>query len=76
MKEIIGIIGAMNVEVSTLCAQLENKKTEIISIRCTKTEKDLVERQANKAGKSCSQCVIDAVVAGVERRTEKDKKRI
>ena len=31
MKEIIGIIGAMNVEVATLCAQLENKKTEIIS---------------------------------------------
>lgn len=54
----------------------KNKKTETISIRCTKTEKDLVERQANKAGKSCSQCVIDAVVAGVERRTEKDKKRI
>jgi adenosylhomocysteine nucleosidase len=31
MKEIIGIIGAMNVEVATLCAQLENKKTEKIS---------------------------------------------
>lgn len=31
MKEVIGIIGAMNVEVSTLKAQLENKKTEIIS---------------------------------------------
>ena len=31
MKEIIGIIGAMNVEVATLCTQLENKKTEKIS---------------------------------------------
>ena len=54
----------------------KDKKTEKISVRCTKREKDIVERQANKAGKSCSQCVIDAVVAGVERRTEKDKKRI
>ena len=31
MKEIIGIIGAMFVEVDTLCAQLENKKTEKFS---------------------------------------------
>lgn len=31
MKEIIGIIGAMEIEVSTLSAQLENKKTENIS---------------------------------------------
>ena len=53
-----------------------HKKTEIICNRCTKNEKEILERKAKSQGKSISEYIIDSALAGAERRTIKDKKRI
>lgn len=50
-------------------------KDVAITARVTKEEKEKIKKQAKKEGKSASQYVIDAALAGMERRSSKDKKR-
>lgn len=54
----------------------ENRKTEILSIRCTAKEKSLLERKARQKDKCISEYLIDQGIAGTERRSSKDKKRL
>ncbi|MDE7176346.1 MAG: hypothetical protein K2O59_00855 [Lachnospiraceae bacterium] len=46
-----------------------------ITARVTKEEKEKIKKQAKKEGKSTSQYLTDAALAGMERRSSKDKKR-
>ena len=53
-----------------------HKKTEIICNRCTKNEKEILERKAKSQGKTISEYMIDSSMAGAERRSAREKKRI
>lgn len=51
-------------------------KTEIIPVRCRKSEKEKLELAAQKKGKSLSEYMLDSGMAGKERRVQRDKKRV
>lgn len=51
-------------------------KDVTITARVSKEEKEKIKKQAEKEGKSASQYVTDAALAGRERRSSKDKKRV
>lgn len=50
------------------------KKTEIISVKCTKQEKCKLERGAAKKGKSLSAYVLEGGLIGRERQSTRDKR--
>ena len=52
-----------------------DSKTEIIPVRCRKSEKEKLEHAAKTKGKSLSQYMLDSGIAGKERRVERDKRR-
>lgn len=54
----------------------KNKKTEYITLRCTKKEKELLERKSKNQEKALSEYVLDCAIAGTERRRCKDRKHI
>lgn len=51
-------------------------KNETITVRVTSEEKQKIKKQAEKEKKSASQYMTDAALAGMERRSSKDKKRV
>lgn len=51
-------------------------KDEIITIRCTRKEKERIKRKAEEKNKNVGNYMLDAAFAGLERRSSKDKKRI
>lgn len=50
------------------------KKTEVISLKCTKLEKDKLEQGASKKDKSLSSYVLEGALAGRERQSTRDKR--
>ena len=51
-------------------------KDSIITIRCSKSEKAIMEMKAKKLNISTSQYLLDCGIAGNERHRSKDRKRI
>ena len=51
-------------------------KDSIISIRCTEEEKNKISNKAIKKGKSVSKYIVDCAIAGLERKSSKEKKRV
>ncbi len=51
-------------------------RDETITARVTAEEKKRIKEKAQKEGKSASLYVTDAAMAGLERRSSKDKKRV
>ncbi len=51
-------------------------RDETITARVTAEEKKRIKEKARKEGKSASQYVTDTAMAGLERRSSKDKKRV
>lgn len=51
-------------------------KNETVTARVTSEEKEKIRKQAEKEKKSASQYMVDAALAGMERRSSKDKKRV
>lgn len=51
-------------------------KDATITARVTAEEKEKIRKQAEKEKKSASQYITDAALAGMERRSSKDKKRV
>lgn len=54
----------------------QNKRNQIISIRCMETDKSAIENKAKKVGKTTSEYVLDCAIAGLERRKDRDRKRV
>lgn len=52
------------------------RKDKVITIRCSENERKQIERKAENIGKSVSSYVLDCSMAGLERKKDKDKKRI
>ena len=55
---------------------MENRKNEIITIRCTTQEKNKIRRKAEEKNKGMGVYILDSAIAGLERRSCKDKKRV
>ena len=55
---------------------IEDKKTEIITIRCTKNEKGKIERKSEQKHQFVSTYMLDCSIAGLERRRVKDRDRL
>ena len=55
---------------------IEDKKTEIITIRCTKNEKGKIERKSEQKHQCVSTYMLDCSIAGLERRRVKDRDRL
>ena len=55
---------------------IEDKKTEIITIRCTKSEKGKIERKSEQKHQCVSVYMLDCSMAGLERRRVKDRDRL
>lgn len=56
-----------------------HKKTQkdiIISIRCSEEEKNRISNKAIKKGESVSRYMLDCAIAGLERKSPKEKKRV
>ena len=51
-------------------------KNMIITMRCSETEKEMINRKAFQMDKTFSQYVLDSAMAGCERKTDRDKKRL
>lgn len=51
-------------------------KDASITIRCTSKEKEMIERKAKSVDKSTSEYLIDCGMAGLERRRDKDRRRM
>lgn len=54
----------------------ETCKDATITIRVSFEEKNKIKMKAEKEEKSASEYILDAVMAGLERRSSKDKKRV
>ena len=52
------------------------RKNEIITIRCTTQEKNKIRRKAEEKNKGMGVYILDSAIAGLERRSSKDKKRV
>lgn len=53
-----------------------SRKDKIITIRCTEKERSILERKAIQQQKSLSEYMVDSGMAGVERRRDRDRKRV
>ncbi len=53
-----------------------NCKSETITVRVTNEEKKRIKEKAMKERKKTSEYMVDAAMAGLERRSSKDKKRV
>ena len=51
-------------------------KNMIITMRCSEAEKEMINRKAFQMDKSFSQYVLDSAMAGCERKSDRDKKRL
>lgn len=54
---------------------IRERKDETITVRCTKSEREKLERAAQKKGKTLSRNLLDCGIAGLERKRDKDRKR-
>lgn len=54
---------------------MENKKV-YVTARCTEKEKEMIHRKALSMSKSDSKYILDSCIAGVERRTDKQRKQL
>lgn len=54
----------------------DSRKDKIITIRCAEEERSMLERKANQQQKSLSEYMLDSGMAGVERRRNRDRKRV
>lgn len=54
----------------------DSRKDKMITIRCTEKERSMLERKANQQQKSLSEYMLDSGMAGVERRRDRDRKRV
>lgn len=54
----------------------QEKKMEPIRIRCSKKEKELIKKKAMTKGKSISSYMRDCSMAGLERKSDRDRKNI
>ena len=55
---------------------MKNNKNCILSIRCSEDEKNLLLRSAEKRGKNISRYILDSALAGNERKSDKEKRRV
>lgn len=55
---------------------MQEIKDKYITVRCTENDKNIVIKAAKQKGKSVSELVIDSVLAGVERRTARERDRM
>lgn len=53
----------------------EQRRTEIICIKCSPKEKEKIMGEAEKQQKSISTYALDCTLAGKERRSSRDRKR-
>lgn len=53
-----------------------NKKEVCIIARCTEKEKEIIHRKAVNQLKSDSKYILDACMAGTERKTDKQRKQL
>lgn len=51
-------------------------KDTTISVRVSYAEKDRIKKKAAKEDKTASEYMLDTAIAGLERRSSKDRKRI
>lgn len=51
-------------------------KDKTISVRVSREEKERIKKKAAKDNKTASEYMLDAAMAGLERRSSKDRKRI
>lgn len=54
----------------------KDKRNEIITARCTEEEKAMITRKAKAQNKSVSDYIMGCSMAGLERKRDKDRKRI
>lgn len=54
----------------------KDKRDETITTRCTKKEKTVIARQAKAQNKSISEYMLGCSMAKLERRRDKDRKRM
>lgn len=51
-------------------------KSEAITIRCTLREKEKLHKMAKNKNKTLSEYLLDCGIASLERRSDKDRKRV
>ena len=64
-----------NINNSSICNNINsnnNLKDSVITIRCTKHEKEIMETKARQLNISTSQYLLDSGIAGTERRRTKE----
>lgn len=54
---------------------IRERKGEIITVRCTRREKETLKRYAERKGRKVGGILLDCGMAGLERKREKDKRR-
>lgn len=54
----------------------KSKKQVCIVARCTELEKEIIHRKAVNQNKSDSKYILDACMAGLERKRDKERKRL
>ena len=54
---------------------MKETKSESITIRCTPKEKERIKRKAESKNINIGNYVLDSALAGLERRTTKERKR-
>lgn len=54
----------------------KEKKEANISVRCSQKEKAMIERKAKAKGKSTSAYMTDCSLAGLERKSDRNRKNI
>lgn len=54
----------------------ETCKDATITVRVSSEEKNKIKKKAKKENKSASEYILDAAMAGLERRNSKDKRRV
>ena len=64
------------IEVKGLSMKNECRKSNTITIRCTEKEKSILQKKAKAQGKSVSEYLVDNGIAGAERRSSREKRRI
>ena len=54
----------------------KDKKNQTMIFRCSESEKELINKKAREKGKTPSQYILDSAMAGVERRKDREKKKL
>lgn len=54
----------------------KDKKNQTMIFRCSESEKELINKKAREKGKTPSQYILDSAIAGVERRRDREEKKM